>query len=350
MNEPESRESGTPLLMVQPGYASANLETLVQLEELKSQQIELELQLQELQARQQEAEVLLQHYTRLFDWSPVCFVCLDHLGRIRHANQAAATLLHGDMTRLLGAYLTQYIVREDRDRLRQLVRQAGAAGPPPAVPIRLRHQEGVFHFLAQGLPPQNNGELLCQVAILEKTSTGQPTAAPPSRPGRAAPAAAAKDDAALRGHAQAEQFITRLVKGLQVPQEHLLAQIQLVRAWLEGMPEGVLLCDAQGKILFINSAAAFLLADLIETTPVISHAADCWEDDLFYHADRQTPCRWEDFPMQRVLNGETLHREKLWISRPGGYTHTWLQVSGHPLRDIQGNQCGAVFLLNQQSR
>lgn len=349
MNEPEPRESGTPLLMAAQGDAPANLETLVQLEELKSQLIELELQQQELLARQQEAEVLLQHYMRLFDWSPVCFVCLDHLGRIRHANQAAATLLHGDMTRLLGAYLTQYIVREDRDRLRQLVRQAGAGGPPPAAPIRLRHQAGCFHFLAQGLPLQNNGEVLCQVAILEKAPAGQPAAASPASPSRAAPAAA-QDDAAQRGHAQAEQFIARLVKGLQVPQEHLLAQIQLVRAWLEGMPEGVLLCDAQGKILFINSAAAFLLADLIETTPVISHAADCWEDDLFYHADRQTPCRWEDFPMQRVLNGETLHREKLWVSRPGGYTQTWLQVSGHPLRDIQGNQCGAVFLLNQQSR
>lgn len=360
MNEQEPCRSESSLFATSPDHPLQDLGLLAQLEEFKSLQIELELQVHELQAKQQESELLLQHYSSLFDSSPIRFVCLDHLGRIRQVNQAAATLLEGERSQLLGAYLTQYLMRDDRDKLRRLLRQARPEGAPVTASLRLRRRECVFQFLAQGLPHGDEAEPLCQVAIIDTALAVQaagsalavrPVETPAAPSAAEAPVPAPSgDQAVVHGHAQAEHFIAKLIKGLQVPQEHLQAQVQLVRAWLEGMPEGVMLCDAQGKILFINSSAAFLLADLIENTPVISHAADCWEDDLFYQADRQTPCTWEAFPMRRVLAGETLHREKLWISRTGGHARSWLLISGSPLRDHQGGQCGAAFLISKQGR
>jgi PAS domain S-box-containing protein len=89
--------------------------------ELRVHQIELEMQNEELRQAQSSLEESRNKYADLYDFSPVCYLSLDRLGRITEANLTAATLLGVERGRLLGHYFRLFLVEEDRRRFSTLL-------------------------------------------------------------------------------------------------------------------------------------------------------------------------------------------------------------------------------------
>src|SRR5438034_1089036 len=76
-----------------PGDQKSKADAARALHELEVHQIELEMQKAELQQARAELEAALEKYTDLYDFAPVGYLTLDHLGDIREANLAGASLL-----------------------------------------------------------------------------------------------------------------------------------------------------------------------------------------------------------------------------------------------------------------
>jgi PAS domain-containing protein len=100
--------------MPDAGFSLVDGEALRLLHELQVHQIELELQNAELIQARDEMESALEKYTDLYDFAPVAYFTLDHVGIIRAANLTAATLFRIERSPLLGARLSLFVVNEHR--------------------------------------------------------------------------------------------------------------------------------------------------------------------------------------------------------------------------------------------
>jgi diguanylate cyclase (GGDEF)-like protein/PAS domain S-box-containing protein len=87
------------------------------LHELQEHQITLEMQNEELQRTHAELENVKQRYADLYEFSAVSYLTVSHKGVIIAANLSGAELLCEPRQKLVGRPLSQYISREDRDRL-----------------------------------------------------------------------------------------------------------------------------------------------------------------------------------------------------------------------------------------
>lgn len=98
------------------------------IEELEIHQIELEMQNAHLSAARSQLELALGQSSEIYDFSPVGCLRLDPAGAITKLNLAAASLLGGDRSRLLGSRLGLYIAEEHRALLNAVLDQAVASG------------------------------------------------------------------------------------------------------------------------------------------------------------------------------------------------------------------------------
>ncbi len=87
------------------------------LHELQEHQITLEMQNEELQRTHAELKNVKQRYADLYEFSAVSYLTVSHKGVIIAANLSGAELLCESRQKLVGRPLSQYISREDCDRL-----------------------------------------------------------------------------------------------------------------------------------------------------------------------------------------------------------------------------------------
>lgn len=98
------------------------------IEELEIHQIELEMQNVHLGAARSQLELALGQSSEIYDFSPVGSLLLDPTGAITKLNLAAASLLGGSRSRLLGSRLGLYVAEEHRLLLNAVLDQAMASG------------------------------------------------------------------------------------------------------------------------------------------------------------------------------------------------------------------------------
>jgi two-component system sensor histidine kinase/response regulator len=82
--------------------------------ELQMHQIELEMQNAELAEARGELEVALTRYTELYDFAPVGYLSLDHIGRIRQINLAGARMLGLERSLLIGRSFADFVAADFR--------------------------------------------------------------------------------------------------------------------------------------------------------------------------------------------------------------------------------------------
>jgi signal transduction histidine kinase/FixJ family two-component response regulator len=113
-----------------------------------------------------------------------------------------------------------------------------------------------------------------------------------------------------------------------------------LNAIIEAMADGVLVCDADGRVIHVNRAATRMLGLSVES------ARECLDDAAGFSNLQQcadgTPLGAEDAPLRRALRGETSADSPILMQHTDGSQPVELSVSFAPIRDDRGYITGAV--------
>jgi len=104
------------------------------------------------------------------------------------------------------------------------------------------------------------------------------------------------------------------------------------------MAEALLLIDAQGAIIYENSAATAMLGQ------PLGAARSVTTDFEAFQLDGVTPIAREERPSMRCLRGEIINEFEALIRPPGSSSLKHLLGSARPIRDASGQQTGAVMV------
>jgi PAS domain S-box-containing protein len=121
----------------------------------------------------------------------------------------------------------------------------------------------------------------------------------------------------------------------------LRRQQGLNRLLLETLSEGVVACDANGKLMMFNKVAReWHGCDLRSIPP------EEWADYYsLFKGDGVTPLDKDDIPLMRAYRGERVHNVEMSIVRKGQPPRILL-ASGAPLIDSEGSSHGAVVVMH----
>jgi len=116
---------------------------------------------------------------------------------------------------------------------------------------------------------------------------------------------------------------------------------QFLEAVLENVQDGIVACNADGKLSFFNRATReFHGVDREELSP------EQWASKYdLYDADGTTPLETENVPLFRALNGEVVKGRHMVIAPRGGEPRHIL-ASGRALYDSSGMKLGAVVSMH----
>ena len=139
----ELRHLAEEQLASRPSTSTALTEVDAQrlIHELQVHQIELEMQNEELQRTRAELETSLQRYSEGYDFAPVGYLLLDHLGVILQANLTGANMLEVHRADLVGWRLGFYVAVADLAVLNAFVAQVFATHTKQACEVALNQAE-----------------------------------------------------------------------------------------------------------------------------------------------------------------------------------------------------------------
>jgi len=126
----------------------------------------------------------------------------------------------------------------------------------------------------------------------------------------------------------------------QVTRVDLQDQESFVSAVLDSLQEGIVACDADGRLAVLNRATQQfhgLSADPLGSAEWAAH------EDL-YAADGATPLTEAEMPLRRAFRGEIL-REVEMVIAPKGAMRRRVYCTGQPVRNAEGRQIGAVVAM-----
>lgn len=151
------------------------------------------------------------------------------------------------------------------------------------------------------------------------------------------------------GRAQCDKTgaLTRLVgtaqdvTGRRRAEKELIQEREFSRAMLNSLTEGIVACDAEGKLTMFNEAAhEFHGHDAAPIRP------DGWAHRYgLYRSDGHTELATNDIPLFRALNGELVRDAEMVIVHDNGTRRT-LMANGQAFYDDSGSKLGAVVAMH----
>ncbi len=121
--------------------------------------------------------------------------------------------------------------------------------------------------------------------------------------------------------------------------ENLRHSSEILENTFNSMAEGVLVIEANGKIVLSNAA----VADLLGSRPGKTFA-EMKADNRFYDSDGATPIPDAALPIARTLRGEEFDRKEVVIKPTDGRRQVRVMVTGRPLRNPDGSVSGAAMV------
>lgn len=203
---------------------------------------------------------------------------------------------------------------EDRERCRALWSHSVSTGEPYEIEYRLRRRDGAWRwFLGRGRAVDDE-----QGRIVRWLGTCTDI-----------------DDS--------KRLVETMDREIQARTATLVEQRTFLDAILNSVNEGIVACDAQGKLLFNRATQAIhgLVAERIDS----QHWAEYYG---LYEADGVTPLAQDRIPLQRAMKGE-LFRDVEMIIRPEDAPERFLLCSGQPLVTNDGHQFGAVVSMRDMT-
>jgi signal transduction histidine kinase len=148
---------------------------------------------------------------------------------------------------------------------------------------------------------------------------------------------------------------TRQVRGYQATSEELVIKKQelarsegdllhkeaILQSVLGSMSEGVIVVAANGRLLHANPA----FCRLVRTTQIPEDFAT-WPEKLgFFRSDETTRYAVDELPMIRILRGEQVDSEEIFVHNAAMNEGIWLQASSRNLSSVDGTPInGAVVV------
>ena len=137
--------------------------------------------------------------------------------------------------------------------------------------------------------------------------------------------------------AKQTEELSRQAQELVRSRQALEAQTRILQLVLDSMGEGLIAADQEGRFLIWNESAKKLLG---RGTADLPH--DQWSPRYeAFLPDGITPHPTDRLPLVRALNGESVEME-LMIKHPERQSRIFLEFTGRPMKDAQGNPCGGV--------
>ncbi|MCA1855506.1 PAS domain S-box protein [Massilia oculi] len=121
-------------------------------------------------------------------------------------------------------------------------------------------------------------------------------------------------------------------------EDALARERELLKAVMQSIDVGVVVCSGSGEVLMLNRAAK-----AIHARRDAPHSPEDWAGHYsLFLADGSTPMPPGDLPLVKVLNGDVVDNAEL-VVRPPGHEARHLLASGRPLHATDGASIGAVI-------
>jgi len=125
---------------------------------------------------------------------------------------------------------------------------------------------------------------------------------------------------------------------LVASEQHLQNEIAIQKAILHSIGEGVMVTDANGRVLIFNAAAEDILGVDHRDAPI-----EKWPEHFgLYLPDTVTPYPYNDLPLARALRGRAADDVELFVRHERKPEGAWITVTARPFRDEGGVSKGAV--------
>lgn len=123
-------------------------------------------------------------------------------------------------------------------------------------------------------------------------------------------------------------------------EEALTREREFSRSLLESMADGVVACDAEGRLtLFNRTSREWHGTDLMRLPP------EEWAKNYnLYHSDGMTPLLTEEIPLARAFRGEIVIDAGMAIVARG-QAPRFILANGSVIRDAEGKKLGAVVVM-----
>jgi PAS domain S-box-containing protein len=116
---------------------------------------------------------------------------------------------------------------------------------------------------------------------------------------------------------------------------------EFLHAALASVADGIIVCDAEGRIVHFNAGALALYGmEAADLRP------DQWSERLGLHLpDGEGLIPQDQLPLARALRGEHVARMELRVRGKGATKIAWHEASAHPIRASDGTLRGAVVVV-----
>ncbi len=131
------------------------------------------------------------------------------------------------------------------------------------------------------------------------------------------------------------------ITSLKAAQRKIVRQQKFQKAILEHIQDGIVACNARGRLITYNRASREIHGCDLAQVP-----QEEWSNFYqLYHADGETPLKMDEIPLVHAFQGRDVHNQEMVVQSRNGDKRE-LRVNGQAMYDNDGSKLGAVVSLH----
>lgn len=138
----------------------------------------------------------------------------------------------------------------------------------------------------------------------------------------------------------------RLLGKLRAKNRENNDKANLLETVINSLHEGLVITNAQGEFTHYNAAAQRIIGEHIKAIAVEKHA----EDLGFHSADSQEILSLDELPMRRILHGETVEDQEVFVKNRAQPQGVYVLLSTQSFRNTRGAVAGSVTVFKDISQ